>query len=191
MSTRSYIILKKGNEYRAIFVHWDGRNHGDTFRKLTSPEIEEIWTKIRLAAEKDDGAWFDHFYTYKDWIARIAREIAYKNDAHTLDQYLQIVFSPQMSAHDPVFPSRDNFTTTDEYSSCAVFNAKDKGKTLQDLLLNGSRGRGKKAKKLTKPLDMMCVELVWLFDIETNQVFVAEPDNKNVWKEQRPRTRKS
>lgn len=191
MSTRSYIILKKGNEYRAIFVHWDGNNHGDTFRKLTSPEIEEIWTKIRMASEKDGAAWLDHFYTYKDWIARIASEMEHEKDAHTLDQYLQIVFSPQMSAHDPVFPNRNNYCGDDNYVNCAVFNAKDKGKTLQDLLRNCSKARGKNAKKLTKPLDLGCVEMVWLFDIETNQVFVADPDEKNVWKEQKPRTRKS
>jgi hypothetical protein len=190
MSTRSYIILKKGNEYRAIFVHWDGRNHGDTFRKLTSPEIEELWTKIRLAAEKDSAAWLDHFYTYKEWIARIAREMEYQKDAKTLDQYLQIVFSPQMSAHDPVFPNRNNYCGDDNYVNCAVFNAKDKGKTLQDLLRNGSKARGKNAKKLTKPLDLGCVEMVWLFDIETNQVFIA-PAETNEWKEQKPRTRKS
>jgi hypothetical protein len=191
MSTRSYIILKKGNEYRAIFVHWDGNNHGDTFRKLTNPEIAELWTKIRMAAEKDGGAWLDHFYTYKAWIARIAREIEFeKDDSDHLDQYLQIIFSPQMTAHDPVFPRRDNYKTTDEYVSCAVFNAKDKGKTLHELLHNGANVRGKNAKKLTKPLDLMCVEMVWLFDIETNQVFIA-PAETNEWKEQKPRTRKS
>ena len=190
MSTRSYIILKKGNEYRAIFVHWDGNNHGDTFRKLTSPEIEELWTKIRLAAKKDDAAWLDHFYTYKEWIASISREMEYQKDANTLDQYLEIRFSPQMSAHDPVFPNRNNYCGDDKYANCVVFNAKDKGKTLQDLLRNGASARGKGAKKLTKPLDLGCVEMVWLFDIETNQVFIA-PAETNEWKELKPRTRKS
>lgn len=68
MSTRAYITLKRKHEYRTIWVHWDGLNHGDTLVRMTPSELESLWDRI---GEHQGHIFLDHLYTTEAYDERV------------------------------------------------------------------------------------------------------------------------
>ena len=193
MSTRSIMFLKRGDKVRAVFVHWDGRNHGDTFRSMSNIEILELWAKLGLALKKSDQAWLDHFYSYNAWM----KHLAFSIDGHTdepnyVDQMLEISIRPQPSAFDPCFP-------VDEKGNVAKWAVNSKTCSIAEIKVkkfdpdknNDPCDLFNAIKKNGKPLDIMCTELYWLFDIDTNKVWRADDKSNWKWKKLAPRQRKT
>lgn len=70
MSTRSYITIRRGDECRTIYVHWDGLSHGDTLLKLPDADIDAIWDAIG----KNPGlVTIEHLYTPAAWKKYVKR----------------------------------------------------------------------------------------------------------------------
>ncbi len=182
MSTRSYICLKKGNEYRAVFVHWCGDRHDETFRKMSNFEVTDLWLALGAAAERNDQSWLDHFYTTRDWNKRVKEAVKDAVENKQESRYgCQLL--PQLTAYYPTHPQM--YDTTCKYRTIAVFKSKTMGHDIGDLLM-------KAASKKAKPLDQGCVEYGWVFDIETNEIWVScDKFNDWAWTKVKPRKKKS
>ena len=183
MSTRSYIVLKKGNEYRACWVHWDGRNHGDTFRHMSNIEVMDLWFMLGMMASRNDQAWLEHFYTEAEWKLRVkecVEECLEKGES----PHYESCMCGQTTAHYPIAPDEyDHKATT---RTIAVFQSPELGRSLYDLIRHAEKGPH--GKTLGKPLDTD-VELGWVFDIETNEVWRSWYSYKN-WEWQKMASRK-
>lgn len=46
MSTRSILAIRKGDEVRYCFIHWDGCNHGETLKGMPREKMEAIFDKL-------------------------------------------------------------------------------------------------------------------------------------------------
>lgn len=183
MSTRSYICLKKGTEYRACFVHWSGDSHDETFRKMSNFEVTDLWLALGTAAERNDQSWLDHFYTTRDWNKRV-KEAVNEAVSKKHESYYGCQLLPQLSAYYPTHPQM--YDTTCKYRTIAVFKSKTMGHDIGDLLLKAGRN------KRHKPLDQACVEYGWVFDIETNEIWVScDKFNDWAWTKVKPRKKKS
>lgn len=183
MSTRSYICLKKGNEYRACFVHWCGDRHDETFRKMSNFEVTDLWLALGTAAGRNDQSWLDHFYTTKDWNKRVKEAV---NEAVSTkrEAYYGCQLLPQLSAYYPTTPQM--YDPMCQYRTIAVFNSKTMGHDIGDLLKKAA------SKKAHKPLDQACVEYGWVFDIETNEIWCScDKLNDWAWTKVKPRKKKS
>lgn len=183
MSTRSYICLKKGTEYRVCFVHWCGDRHDETFRKMSNFEVTDLWLALGTAAERNDQSWLDHFYTTRDWNKRVkdavTEAISNKNESYYACQLL-----PQLTAYYPITPQM--YDTKRNYRTVAVFKSKTMGTDIGDLLRKAVN------KKTPKSLDQGCIEYGWVFDIETNEIWVScDKFNDWAWTKVKPRKNKS
>ena len=183
MSTRSYICLKKGNEYRVVFVHWSGDDHDETFRKMSNFEVTDFWLAIGAAAERNDQSWLDHFHTTREWNKRVKDAV---NDAVENQQESRYGchLLPQLSAYYPTTPQA--YDTESKYRTVAVFKSKTMGRDIGGLL------RKAVSKKTPKPLDQGCIEYGWVFDIETNEIWCScDKFNDWAWTQVKPRKKKS
>ena len=183
MSTRSYICLKKGTEYRVVFVHWCGDDHGQTFRKMSNFEVTDLWLALGAAAERNDQSWLDHFYTSKEWAARV-KEAVTEAVSNKQDFCYTCRMFPQPTAYYPTTPQ--TYNTESKYRTVAVFKSKTMGHDIGDLL------RRAVSKKTPKPLKQDCIEYGWVFDLKTNDIWVScDKFNDWAWTKVKPRKKKS
>lgn len=183
MSTRSYICLKKGNEYRVCFVHWCGDTHDKTFRKMSNFEVTDLWLALGAAAERNDQSWLDHFDTSKEWAARV-KEAVNEAVSNKQDFRYDTRMYPQPTAYYPTTPQI--YDTKRKDRSIAKFKSNTMGTDIGDLLKRAVN------RKTPKPLDQGCVEYGWVFDIETNEIWVScDKFNDWAWTKVKPRKKKS
>lgn len=59
MGTRGYLIMKKGNAARAIFVFSDARDIGDRLRAMSDNDIKQLWDGIGSLVKCDSEPFSD------------------------------------------------------------------------------------------------------------------------------------
>lgn len=100
MSTRSILVLKKGNECRYCFIHWDGANHGDTLKGMPKDKLEAIYEKL---GDTNHAYGFSTFHNpegveeqikqYTESLKENPKSSVYKD---ALDEYRNYTYLPTM-----------------------------------------------------------------------------------------------